>query len=131
MAKQRTFSDIDFYFGRHPNTGDLTRTYDTTAIKAAIKHLVMTNFYGRPFHPEIGSHIAGLLFENRGPLLDYAIEDSIREVITNWEPRVEPGSLVVTASFSDRENSYRVRVEFTMRGLLQPITVDILLDRVR
>jgi phage baseplate assembly protein W len=131
MAKLRTFSDVDFYFGAHPHTGDLTRTYDATAVKAAVKHLVLTNFYGRPFHPEIGSHIAGLLFENRGPLLDYAIEESIKEVIQNWEPRVEPGTLEVTADFSDRENAYRVRVEFTMRGLLQPLNVDILLQRVR
>lgn len=131
MAKLRTFSDLDFYMLPHPNTGDMTRTYDVTAIKAAVKNLVLTNFYGRPFHPEKGSHIAGLLFENAGPVTDYAIEESIREVISNWEPRVEPGTLVVIANFEERENAYKCEVEFEMRGLLQPVTVDLLLKRVR
>lgn len=131
MAKLRTFSDLDFNMGAHPNTGDITRTYDTTAIKAAVQNLVRSNFYGRPFHPEKGSHIAGLLFENAGPVIEYAVEESIREVLKNWEPRVEHDTLVVVANFNERENAFNCTVEFVIKGLLQPVTVDFLLERVR
>ncbi len=131
MAKQRTFSDLDFNFTRHPYTNDVTRTYDATAIKAAVKHLVLTNFYGRPFHPEIGSHVNGLLFENQSVILDYALEETIKEVIRNWEPRVEAGSLEVYANFNERTNTYSVDVYFLIKGLLQPITLEFLLERVK
>jgi phage baseplate assembly protein W len=131
MSKLRTFSDLDFNFTRHPHTNDVLRTYDLTAIKAAVKHLVLTNFYGRPFHPEIGSHIGGLLFENQSAILDYAIAESIKEVIKNWEPRVEAGSLEVFANFSERTNAYNVEIQFIIKGLLQPVTLEFLLERVK
>ena len=60
MPKNKTFSDLDFSFTAHPATGDIMRVYDVNAVKASIKHLVLTEFYGRMFHPEIGSSAAGL-----------------------------------------------------------------------
>ena len=37
------------------------------AVKQAVKNLILTNHYEKPFHPEIGSNLRGMLFENITP----------------------------------------------------------------
>ena len=129
MPTNRTFADIDFNFQAHPATGDLVRVYDLNSIKQSIKTLVLTEFYGRPFHPEIGSSVAGLLFEQDTPLLKFAIEQSIRAVIENHEPRAEV--IAVSAVFEDNTNTYYVEVDYFTKGMMIPVTVDLVLERAR
>ena len=84
----RTYTDIDLNFTRHPVTGDVALKYDASAIKAAVKHLVMTRFYERLFHSEIGTPVSDLLFELASPSLSIRLKKSIADVINNYEPRV-------------------------------------------
>ena len=53
----------------------------------SIRNLLLTNHYDRPFHPEIGSNIPALLFENHGPVTANQLQRAIEEVIQNFEPR--------------------------------------------
>ena len=128
MPKQ-TFSDIDFNLERHPESNDVLKLYDANAVKASIKHLVLTNFYGRPFHPEIGSSVYGLLFEPWSPVIGKACEQTIRDVIEDYEPRATIQS--VNVSFDDSNNQLNVSVGFSINALLQELTVDFILDRIR
>ena len=129
MPTNRIFSDVDFSFTAHPTTGDVMRVYDVTAIKAAVKHLVLTEFYGRPFHPEIGSSVAGLLFENWSPLLDKAVETTITDIIKSEEPRAEV--MEVRAKFNPGTLTYYVEVDLFLKALMQEVSVEFLLERAR
>lgn len=129
MANNRVYTDIDFNLERNPITNDVLRVYDLNAIKASVKSLVLTEFYGRPFHPEIGSAVAGLLFENWSPIVDVAVEETIKDIITNHEPRATVES--VTAQFDDASNTFRVTINLYLHALMQEATVDIILDRAR
>ena len=57
------FKDISLSFARHPITGDIAKLSDVDAVKRSVRNLINTNFYERPFHPEIGSDIRATLFE--------------------------------------------------------------------
>lgn len=129
MANQKIFSDLDFSFTASPQTGDVLRVYDLNAVKASVKHLVLTEFYGRPFHPEIGSSVAGLLFENWSPLLDKAIQATVTDIIKDHEPRAEV--LEVRANFDHTTSTYYVEVDLFLKGLMQEVTIDFLLERAR
>lgn len=126
---QRTFSDLNWDLEIHPATNDVLRVYDANAIKASVKHLVLTEFYGRPFHPEIGSSVAGLLFEPWSPIVDRAVEISIEDIINNHEPRATVN--LVSVEFDDKTHTYKVTVHFYMNALMQEATVDLLLERAR
>ncbi len=64
MARNtRIFSDLDFNFTAHPVTKDVSRRYDENSVKTALKNLILTRNYERPFHSEIGSPIRSLMFE--------------------------------------------------------------------
>ena len=129
MRNTRTFSDLDLNFIAHPITGDVSKKYDEFAIKQSVKNLILTNHYERPFHPEIGSQITGLLFENWSPMLQSVIRQSIINTITNFEPRVQLIDILVNPS--PDENSIYVEITFKIVNTEAPLTIDITLDRTR
>ena len=84
----RPFKDIDLDFGRNTVTNDVMTVTDIVAIKRSVKNLIQTNFYERPFHPEMGCGVRELLFENFTPITGVFIKRKIAEVITNFEQKL-------------------------------------------
>ena len=50
----RRYRDIDLNFGINPVTNDIAKVEDVNAVKRSVRNLIQTNFYERPFHPELG-----------------------------------------------------------------------------
>lgn len=129
MTNTRTFSDLDLNFIANPATGDITSKNDANAIKQSIKNLVLTRNFERPFHPEIGSQVYNLLFDQFSPMTQSMMEQAIRNTITNFEPRVNLRKVSVALN-NDNQTAY-VTVMFTILNTAQPITVDLTLKRTR
>lgn len=129
MPNQRTFTDINFNLEVHPATGDVLKVYDLNAVKESVKHLVLTEFYGRPFHPEIGNSSAGILFELWSPIVAEAIKVTISDVIEANEPRASVEE--VRVAFDDANSQVYVEIDLYLFALMQPATVDMVLKRVR
>lgn len=125
----RTYTDLDLNFFAHPATGDISKKYDENAIKQSVKNLIMTNHYERPFHPEIGSQVMGLLFENDSPMLQATLERAITYTIENFEPRVK--LISVQVSLNPDNNAAYVSITFKIVNTERPITVDFTLQRTR
>ena len=130
MARNtRTFSDLDLNFTAHPVTKDVVRKFDEEAIKAAVKNLVLTQNYERPFHSEIGSQIRGLLFEPATPMLNVMLKRAITDTIVNFEPRVRLNEVLVT--ISPDNNEVYASIYFTIINTTKPLQVDLVLTRTR
>lgn len=125
----RTFSDLDFNFGRHPRTDDVSTRYDDEAIKQSIRNLIMTRNFERPFRSELGCQVRSLLFEPMSPLLSTMIEKTISDVINNYEPRAV--LLDVSVKFSPENNDAYITITFKIRNTETPISINLLLERTR
>jgi phage baseplate assembly protein W len=125
----RTFSDLDFNFTKNPVTLDVTRRYDEDAVKNALKNLILTGNYERPFHSEIGSPIRKLLFEPATPMLGAMLKRTIQDVINTFEPRVNIVDIICVVN--PDEYSIDVSIEFTILNTTAPITLDLTLQRTR
>lgn len=125
----RTFTDLDLNFLAHPVTKDVTAKTDEQAVKSAVRNLILTSNYEKPFHPEIGSPIKSLLFEQATPLLPVLIQKAIRQTINNFEPRVRLTNVI--ANLSADTNDVYVTVEFTLINTTSPISVNVVLNRTR
>jgi len=125
----RQFSDLDLKFIANPATGDIYKKYDEGAIKQAIKNLVMTNHYEKPFHPEIGSPVYAMLFEPFSPMTQVTMERAIAYTIGNFEPRVNVRRVQVSPNQDN--NTLFVQIEFTIVNTTAPLTVDFTLQRTR
>jgi phage baseplate assembly protein W len=123
------FSDLNLAFTAHPVTGAVTRKTDRDAVRQSVKSLILTNFYERPFKPDIGCSIRNYLFELWTPATKQQMENAVLEVIKNYEPRARV--LRVLVSDNPDLNSLVVSVAFTVRNDSTPVVLDVLLERVR
>ena len=125
----RTFKDLNLDFARNTVTNDVVKIEDVEAIKRSVRNLVNTNFYERPFHPELGCGVRELLFENFTPLTRIFLQRKIEEVITNYEPRA---SLEQVAVDDDQDkNRLVVDIYFYVQGVADPVSVTTFLQRLR
>ena len=125
----RRFRDIDLDFNRNIVTNDVNVVEDVIAIKRAVKNLVQTNFYERPFHPELGCGVRELLFENFTPMTRIFLQRKIEEVLTNYEPRITLQNVAVD---DDQDNNRLVvDIYFYVIGVPGPQVVSTFLQRVR
>ena len=127
--KVRDFSDINLLFTSHPATADVTKVTNENAVKAAVRNLILTKNYERPFHPEIGCQITSLLFENFNPITVNTMKRTIQDVIEKFKPRVRITQIVIIDK-SD-VNSIDVTVQFAVNNTERPITVTTTLTRAR
>tara|TARA_B100000927_G_C16274444_1_gene392896 strand:+ start:185 stop:610 length:426 start_codon:yes stop_codon:yes gene_type:complete len=125
----RTYKDLDLDFTRHPVTNDVVKIEDVEAVKRSVKNLVNTQFYERPFHPELGCGVRDLLFENYTPMTGIFIRRKIEEVLNNFEPRANVSSINVNEQ-PDR-NGIDVAVNFYVLNLPNPVSVTTTLQRIR
>ena len=106
----RQYKDLDLFFSRKNGTNDIEKITDVEAVKRSIRNLVLTNFYEKPFHPEIGSGIRDMLFENMTPITAVVLARKVEDVIENFEPRAR--LIGVRAQPNLDRNEYEVTIEF-------------------
>lgn len=126
---QKIYSDLDLTFTRNPVTNDVALSYDSQAVVRSVRNLLLTNFYERLFQPDLGSNIQGYMFELSTAMTAGAIETEIRNVINNYEPRVNLISVQVL-SLED-QNAFFVELQFFVGNATQPTSVNLLLERSR
>ena len=125
----RIYKDLDLDFGRNTTTNDVNKLTDVEAVKRSVRNLFNTSHYERPFHPEIGSSVRGLLFEPITPLTSLNLQRKVEEVLTNFEPRIR---LVQVLSRPNADlNRYSLRISFYVIGTTLPVTVETFLERLR
>lgn len=129
VAKTYVNADLDLSFNPNPVTGDINALRDIEAIKRSVKNLILTNFQERPFQPEIGSGVRGLLFELADPITIHDIETAISRTINNFEPRVN--LLEVEVGDDMDNNSYNVSITFQVIATEQVGNATIILERLR
>ena len=125
----RIYSDLNLNFTKNPATKDVARLTDIEAVKRAVRNLILTNRFERPFHPEIGSSIRDLLFELITPLNAVLLQDRIEEVIENFEPRASVQQVIVQDEID--QNRYRVTISFYVNNMPEPVTITEFLQRLR
>jgi len=125
----RTFKDLDLDFGLNSVTKDVNKLTDAEAIKRSVRNLINTNNYERPFHPEIGSGIRGLLFEPMTELTTHFMRQRIAEMLNEYEPRIFLNKIVCRPD--EEKNSYFASITFTIIGTQEPVVVETFLERVR
>ena len=125
----RTFKDLDLDFGLNSVTKDVNKLTDAEAIKRSVRNLINTNNYDRPFRPEIGSGIRGLLFEPMTELTSHFMQVKIAEILNQFEPRISVSNIIINNQ-EDR-NAYSVSIHFLIKGTQEPVVVDTFLERLR
>ena len=110
----RSFKDISLSFDAHPVTKDITILKNESAIIRSIRNLVETAPNERFFSPELGSDVRSSLFEFVDIGTASVIRDQIKNVIQNFEPRVD--NLEVLVKPYPDINAFDVEIVFDIIG---------------
>ena len=106
----RQYKDLDLFFAKKSGSKDIRKITDIQAVKRSVRNLILLNHYEKPFHPEIGSGIRDMLFENMSTMTAIILARKIEDVIENFEPRVR--LISVRADPNLDRNEYEVTIEF-------------------
>jgi phage baseplate assembly protein W len=123
------YADINAQFQIHPNTRDLSVVDNEDAVKGSIRNILLTRRGERFFNPSFGSDIHRILFENASTAADNDLRTFITTALENFEPRARLLNLDVT-SYPD-DNGYVITIVFSVINRTEPVTLNILLDRIR
>ena len=123
------YSDLNLNFNKNPATKDIAKLKDVEAVKRSVRNLILTNRFERPFHPEIGSDIRALLFENMTPTIQTLLTDRIRDVLETYEPRAVLNDVIVSGDMD--KNQYGVTIKFYVREVPGIQIVTEFLQRLR
>ena len=118
QRKSRAFKDISLSFSPHPVTKDLPVLVNERAVIRSVRNLVETIPTERFFNSLLGTDIRDTLFDNFDRMNVMMIEDQIREVLGNFEPRVSNIGATVKARPDD--NQLDITVFFDITGLDLP-----------
>ena len=125
----RIYKDLNLDFAQNTATKDIQKISDIEAVKRSVRNLINLNHYEKPFHPEIGSNLRAMLFENITPQLTHYIGKQIELLIKNYEPRCR---LTQVKNMPNLErNGYSISISFYVVNHPQPVQVETFLERLR
>ena len=125
----KIYKDLDLDFAFNTATKDIQTLTDVESVKRSVRNLINTNHYERPFHPEIGSNLRAMLFENITPQMTHAISKQIDLLLKNFEPRVRLVQVNVQP-FIER-NVYRASISFYVINTPERVEIETFLERLR
>ena len=125
----KIYKDLNLDFAQNTATKDIQKMLDVESVKRSVRNLINLNHYEKPFHPEIGSNLRALLFENITPQMSHAISKEIGLLIENFEPRAKLVQISTMPQF-DR-NAYAASISFYVQNSPDRIIVESFLERLR
>ena len=128
------YKDLNLNLSRNPVTADVATVTDVQDVKRAVRNLVLLNPGEKPFHPEIGTGIRGMMFELITPPVLMTMRNRIKYVLDKYEPR----ATVTEVSFDDADfqnmdnNAVNIRINFYLNNVPSRLEeVDVMLKRIR
>lgn len=129
MARStRTYIDLDAAFTANPRTRDVATKTDDNAVRGALRNLIHTKHYERPFQPNLGCQLHNLLFENMDPFTLAVAQRVISDSITKYEPRVELMGVELTPM---ENNEVFIEIEYRLRNTQEPAVFTTTFTRLR
>lgn len=123
------YSDFHKDLTISPISKDLAVKRDEDSVKEAMKNLLLTDRGERPFQPFLGGDIRSMLFEQMTPAVLKLLEEKVKDVINNHEPRVELIKVEVIGDYD--KNGVYVNIYFYLRNYEEELTLTVFLERVR
>ena len=127
-SRSKLFRDIDLSFTVRPS-GEVYKKIDAAAVKQAIKNLLLTNHFEKPFLPLYGGNLRDLLFELAHSSISEEITSNITRAIESYEPRARIVDIRVDNQAD--YNSIGVTVEFRIVNTEETVIFSTTLTRLR
>jgi phage baseplate assembly protein W len=127
-SRSRVYRDIDLSFTAKPN-GELYVKRDAAAVTQALKNLIQTNYFEKPFQPFFGGNIRAMLFELVDEDSEEELAEQIVKAINAYEPRAK--LLHLDVDVEPDQNTLRVKIEYQVVNTEEVVTFTTSVSRLR
>ena len=90
----------------------------------------MTNTFEKPFRPEFGANLRGLLFELADEGTDYFVIERLKRIVEEQEPRANILDIIVSTAQTIR-NHIAITITFKVMNYQQTFSLTANLERLR
>lgn len=125
-VKNRDYSDVDLSLDARTSTdGDVYKKTDAASVKQAVKNLLLTNRFEKPYRPNYGANLSSILFELGDENIGEDIIDAITSSIERFEPRAKVLAVDITAT--PNYNTVTATVEFRVvaTGVVETLKISL------
>lgn len=126
----RQFIDLDAAFSYNPRTRDVATKTDDAAVRNALRNILYTNHYERPFQPDFGSQLQNLLFEQLDDFSLNVAERVLYNTFTKYEPRIDISFIEVKPNLNDN-NEVFITIVYKLKNTQTFSEFNITFSRVR
>lgn len=130
LKKNINYKDIPFFLTKNAFTGDLNLVKDVYAIKQALKNIILTIKFEKPFNFLFGANPRKFLFDTLDDVILFECKTIIANNVANFEPRVTLREIVISQS-TKNPNQIIIVVIYVITSLGIQDTVTISLERTR
>ena len=130
LSISRSFKDISLSFSRHPVTNDILILKNEDAIKKSVINLIRTRIGERFFNNLLGTSVDNSLFELNGLEVSTILDEEIKTVLSNFEPRIKVRDVMVESLMDS--NELNAKISYDIVGLPFPSqNIEFLLQPTR
>jgi phage baseplate assembly protein W len=129
LTQRVVYSDFFTDLDKHPIRSTVLRKTNVDAVKQSLRNLMLTDRGERLFQPNLGGNIRAMLFENITAQTFLTMQEHIKDVIAAHEPRADVIDVVIAQT--SQEHEVQVTIVFRVVNVQEPVTLELLLERVR
>ncbi len=126
QKNREVYSDFSNSFVSHPITGKLLKVTNENAVKQAFKNRILSNFGEKLYEPFFGSNVMKALFEPNDAFMRETINNAVKNSAQN-DPRI---TIIETQVNRTDEYSISITVVFLINNIVDPVSINIILQRV-
>jgi phage baseplate assembly protein W len=127
-SRKTIYKDIDLSFTAN-NIGSVFKKTETAAVKQAVKNILISNRFDKPFDPDFGVDLRSYLFELADENTAGELIERIKSTIEAYEPRAIIRKIDVKSEVS--KNSLTILLKFQVRNTDQTVSFETTVSRLR
>jgi phage baseplate assembly protein W len=129
LTQRVVYSDFFTDLDKHPIRSTVLRKTNVDAVKQSLRNLMLTDRGERLFQPNLGGNIRAMLFENITAQTFLTMQEHIKDVIAAHEPRADVIDVYIAQT--SQEHEVQITIVFRVVNVQEPVTLELLLERVR
>jgi hypothetical protein len=129
LTQRVVYSDFFTDLDKHPIRSTVLRKTNVDAVKQSLRNLMLTDKGERLFQPNLGGNIRAMLFENITAQTFLTMQEHIKDVIATHEPRADVIDVYIAQT--SQEHEVQITIVFRVVNVQEPVTLELLLERVR
>jgi len=127
-SRKTVYKDLDLSFTAN-NVGNVFKKTETAAVKQAVKNILISNRFDKPFDPDFGVDLRSYLFELADDNTAGELIERIKSTIEAYEPRAIIRKIDVKSQ--ENMNLITILLKFQVRNTEQTVSFETTVSRLR